>query len=134
MEDFIHYRNVQASVFKHLKGMTRRMADIYRTACFYNSEIDLVTVTPDGTFSTFCTVRLDPVSRIAEFEPVGTHPDYRKLGLAIAVLLEGLKRLEKHSPTLLCIQGATPTEAANRLYESKGLTEKTPVHEWYKKL
>ena len=134
MEDFVKYKDVQASVFKHMSGMTRRLAEIYRTASFYIPELDLVAVAPDGSFAAFCTVRLDPVSRIAEFEPVGTHPDYRKLGLGKALLLEGLKRLEEYDPTLVCIQGAAPSEAANRLYDSIGLAEKTAVYEWCKKL
>jgi GNAT superfamily N-acetyltransferase len=133
MEDFVKYRDVQGSVFKHMKGMTEKLAETYRKASFYIPELDLVAVAPDESFAAFCTVRLDPVSKIAEFEPVGTHPDYRKLGLGKSLLLEGLKRLEKYNPALVCIQGAAPSEAANRLYDSIGLTEKTAVHEWYKK-
>lgn len=134
LEDFIKYRDVQGSVFKHMRVMTERLAEIYRNASFYVPELDLVAVAPDGSFAAFCTVRLDPVSRIAEFEPVGTHPDYRRLGLGKALLLEGLRRLEKYNPALVCIQGAAPSEAANRLYDSIGLTEKTAVYEWYRKI
>ncbi|MGA5560099.1 GNAT family N-acetyltransferase [Streptomyces platensis] len=33
---------------------------------------------------------LDEANRTAEFEPVGTHPDYRRLGLGRALLLHGM--------------------------------------------
>lgn len=131
-EDYIQYKKVLESVFRHCGRMTENMAKIYASASFYKAELDLVAVDPNGRFAAFVTVRLDPVSRIAELEPVGTHPDYRKLGLAKAVILEGLKRLQKYNPSLICIQGAAQTEAANRLYESLGFTEKVGVYIWQK--
>ena len=133
-EDFVQYKNVQAAVFPHCSRMTKRTAKIYSTASFYNKDLDLVAVDRHGNFAAFCTVRIDPVSRMAELEPVGTHPDYRRLGLARSVICEGLHRLQKYHPSSICILGAATSEAANRLYESVGLTEKTEVHLWRKKL
>ncbi|TFF91040.1 hypothetical protein EU545_05920, partial [Candidatus Thorarchaeota archaeon] len=93
--DFEEYRRVQASVFPHCECMTKSLARTYASASFYNPELDLVAEAPDGHFAAIGTVRIDPVSRIAEFEPVGTHPDFRRLGLARAVVAEGLRRLRK---------------------------------------
>jgi mycothiol synthase len=132
-KDFAQYSRVQATVFPHC-SMTERTVRIYSTASFYHKDLDLVAVDPQGTFAAFCTVRIDPVSRLAELEPVGTHPDYRKLGLARAVICEGLHRLQKYEPSLICIPGAAATEAANRLYDSVGFTRKTEVHTWRKRL
>jgi ribosomal protein S18 acetylase RimI-like enzyme len=133
-EDFFQYRRVLAAVFSHCSCMTERTAEIYSTASFYNKDLDLVAVDRHGNFAAFCTVRIDPVSRMAELEPVGTHPDYRKLGLARSVISEGLRRLQKYHPSSICILGAAASEAANALYESVGFTEKTEVHIWRKKL
>lgn len=133
-KDFTQYKKAQAAVFSHCRRMTERTAKIYSTASFYVKDLDLVAVDPQGTFAAFCTVRIDPVSRMAELEPVGTHPDYRKLGLAKAVICEGLRRLHKYGPSLICIPGAAATEAANRLYDSVGFTKKTEVHTWRKRL
>lgn len=133
-QDFIQYKQVQAAVFPHCGCMTERTAKIYSTASFYNSDLDLVAVDSRGNFAAFCTVRMDPVSRMAELEPVGTHPNYRKLGLARSVICEGLRRLQKYRPSSLCILGAATSEAANRLYESLGFAEKTEVHLWQKRL
>jgi ribosomal protein S18 acetylase RimI-like enzyme len=131
-EDFLRYREVLAAVFPHCSNMTEREARIYTEASFYKEDLNLVVVAPDGAVTAFVTVRLDPVSRIAELEPVGTHPDYRKLGLGKCVIPEGLRRLEKYKPSVVCIPGAAPTEAANRLYESVGFTDKVEVYLWKK--
>lgn len=131
-EDFQKYKEVQESVFPHCSQMTEKTMKIYRTASFYIEDLDLVVVAPDGNFAAFCTVRIDPVSKIAELEPVGTHPSYRKLGLAKAVICEGLHRVKTYQPSMICIQGAAPTDAANCLYESLGFTEKTGVFLWQK--
>jgi ribosomal protein S18 acetylase RimI-like enzyme len=131
-EDFSKYRAVLASVFPHCVKMTERTAKIYTEASFYKEDLDLVVVAPDRAFAAFVTVRMDPVSRIAELEPVGTHPDHRRLGLGKSVILEGLKRLQKYRPSVVCIPGAAPTEAANRLYESVGFTDKVAVYLWRK--
>ncbi len=133
-QDFVQYKKVQAAVFPHCSHMTERTARIYSTASFYNKDLDLVAVDNRGNFAAFCTIRMDPVSRIAELEPVGTHPNYRKLGLARSVICEGLRRLQKYHPSSLCILGAAASEDANRLYDSVGFTEKTEVHLWSKKL
>lgn len=133
-EDFVQYRKILAAVFPHCSRMTKRTAKIFSTASFYNKDLDLVAVDRHGNFAAICTVRMDPVSRIAELEPVGTHPDYRKLGLARSVICEGLHRLQKYHPSSICIIGAAASEAANRLYESVGFTEKIEVHLWRKKL
>jgi mycothiol synthase len=132
--DFVQYKKVLTAVFPHCCHMTRRTVRIYSTASFYNRDLNLVAVSAHGDFAAFCTVRIDPLSRMAELEPVGTHPDYRRLGLARSVICEGLHRLQKYRPCSICILGAAPSEAANRLYESLGFTEKTRVHLWRKKL
>jgi len=133
-EDFVQYKRVLTAVFPHCSRMTRRTAKIYSTASFYKKDLDLVVVDPHGNFAAVCTVRIDPKSRMAELEPVGTHPDYRKLGLAKSVVCEGLCRVKKYQPSSMCILGAAASEAANKLYESVGFTEKSEVYLWRKKL
>lgn len=135
VEGIVDYPNVLevlGSVFPHCKKMTEKRFKLFTSASFYQKDLDLVVVAPDETFAAFCTVRLDPESRIGEFEPVGTHPNYRKLGLGKALLCEGLQRLRKYDPTMVCISGAATTEAANRLYDSIGFTEKVEVLQWQK--
>ncbi len=132
MEEWEEYRRVQMAVFSHVKEMSRKMLELYSKASFYIPELDIVAVDPKGRFAAFCTGRIDPVSRIAELEPVGTHPDHRKKGLAKAVIIECLKRLESHNPVAVVILGAAPTEGANRLYESVGFENLGERHIWSK--
>lgn len=131
-EEYEKYRQVLGSVFSHCgRYMTKAAVKKYSEASFWHEDLDLVAVAPDGSFAAFTTVRVDPASRIAEFEPVGTHPDHRKLGLAKAVILEGLTRLLRYNPTLVCIPGAAANEGATHLYDSLGFS-KVDVHAWRK--
>ena len=112
-------------------------AELYEeiTRCsFYKQDLDLVAVAEDGTFASFCTFRIDPVSRITNLEPMGTHPNHRGLGLAKTLVFEGLRRSMKYAPALFYIGGAAHTPEANRLYDSVGYTEKFAEDTWYKDL
>jgi ribosomal protein S18 acetylase RimI-like enzyme len=129
-KDFQKYRAVQMAVFPHIVSMSKELLQLYSTASFYHEDLDIIAVGPDGRFAAFCTARIDPLSKIAELEPVGTHPDYRKLGLARAVICESLKRLEKYRPSAVVILGAAPTEGARRLYESVGFVNEGARHYW----
>ncbi|MHA1906596.1 MAG: GNAT family N-acetyltransferase [Candidatus Thorarchaeota archaeon] len=134
IKEWEKYRTVQMSVFTHLKDMGRELLENYSKASFYVTELDLVAVDPEGNFAAFCTGRIDPVSRIAELEPVGTHPDHRKKGLGKAVIFECLKRLKKYDPPAIVILGAAATEGANRLYESVGFVNKGLRYQWSKRV
>jgi GNAT superfamily N-acetyltransferase len=131
-EDFEPYSDVINTVFSHC-GMTEKLAMLYTEAEFYNDELDLVVEAPDGSFAAFVTVRIDPETRMAELEPVGTHPDHRGLGLGKAVCAEGIRRVQKYNPSCIVILGAASTEGATKLYDSLGFT-KEDVHLWKKAL
>jgi len=132
-KDFEKYHSVLSSVFKHCMNMTPHLAKVYSEAEFYNEELDIVVVAPDGRFAAFTTVRIDPVSRFAEFEPVGVHPDHRRKGLAMAICSEGLRRLERYNPKSITIIGAASTEAATKLYDALGFSCSN-IHYWEKRL
>ena len=130
--EFEKYREVQIAVFPHIKSMSKQLLDTYSAASFYHDDLDIVAVAPSGAFAAFCTARIDPVSKITELEPVGTHPDHRKLGLGKAVILESFRRLEKFEPSAIVILGAAPSEGARRLYESVGFVNVGTAHYWTK--
>lgn len=92
---------------------------------------DLVVVAPDGTFASFCTIWFDEVNRVGAFEPVGTHPDYRRRGLAQAMMAEGLRRLKAWGATTAVV-GTGYSSPANRLYESVGFTTTDTHYHWQK--
>jgi len=86
----------------------------------YIPELDLVSVAPDGRFASFCTCWLDPVNRVGLFEPVGTHPDFQRLGLGKAVMLEGLLRMQASGMLTAIVGAESDNPAAQGLYRSIG--------------
>jgi len=130
--DFEKIAKAVRVVFGHGEWFTAEVLEGIASCSFYHEDLDLVAVAPDGNIASFCTFRVDPPSRITELEPMGTHPDYRGLGLAKALLCEGFRRLKRYNPTLLYIGGAANTPAADRLYESVGFSEKNAYQYWSK--
>jgi len=121
-------------VFGHGESFNSELYGWIASCSFYRQDLDLVAVASDGTFASFCTFRMDPVSRITSLEPMGTHPDYRGLGLARLLIFEGLRRAMRYNPALFYIGGAADTPAANRLYDSVGFAEKLAEDCWYNEI
>ncbi len=66
-----------------------------RSAPIYRPDLDLVAVTPEGRFASYCIVWYDTINQVGEFEPVGTRKAWERRGLGKAVLLEGFRRLRE---------------------------------------
>ena len=111
--------------------MTLELAKKYASAKFYHPERDIVVVSPDGKFAAFANGRMDPISKLAELEPVGVHPDYRQKGLGKAIVYEGIRRLQQHGAEAIVILGAASSDAATNLYDSIGF-ERKDVNAWFK--
>ncbi len=79
----------------------------------YRPELDVVAVAPDGRIAAYAQGWVDLENGIGLFEPVGTHPDFRKLGLCRAVIYETLRRM----------QAAGATEAHVYPYENHDASE-----------
>ncbi|MDH5449886.1 MAG: GNAT family N-acetyltransferase [Candidatus Bathyarchaeota archaeon] len=131
--DYDQLATVTRLVFGHGEWFSAEVYEEITRCSFYKQDLDLVAVAPDGTFASFCTFRIDPASKITNLEPVGTHPDHRKLGLAKALIFEGLRRALKYNPSLFYV-GAANTPAVNRLYESTGYTHKMAEYCWLKEV
>jgi ribosomal protein S18 acetylase RimI-like enzyme len=82
----------------------------------YSADWDLAIVASSGKVVAFCLAWLDGENRIAEIDPVGTHPDYRKRGFAKVLLTECFIRLKYHGVSKAQIIGFS--EAAMKLYRS----------------
>jgi GNAT superfamily N-acetyltransferase len=86
----------------------------------YDGERDLFVRAPDDRGASACTIWFDEVNGVGLFEPVGTHPDFQRLGLGKAVMAEGLRRM-KDAGMRRAILGFDPNNAAARaLYTSMG--------------
>ena len=99
---------------------------------FYKKDLDLVIEDENKTIVAFGTFRMDPISKITQLEPMGTHPDYRKLGLAKILVLEGLRRSTIYGARLFYIGGAAISPATDKLYDITGFTEVLKQYAWSK--
>jgi len=95
----------------------QRYVDFMRSPA-YVPEHDLVVASPDGRFAAFCIIWTDPLNRVGLFEPVGTHPDFQRLGLGKAVMAEGLRRLQAQGMRSAIVGAEHDNPAALRLYQS----------------
>jgi GNAT superfamily N-acetyltransferase len=64
-----------------------------RDAPLYDPALDILVEADDGTLVANCIAWADAASGVGIFEPVGTHAQYRRRGLARLAILEGLRRL-----------------------------------------
>ena len=86
----------------------------------YDIELDLVVVAPDARFGAFAMCWIDPVNKIGQFEPVGTAPQFRQIGLGRAVLLEGMRQMKARGVETVVVIVEEAEQAARAFYESVG--------------
>jgi ribosomal protein S18 acetylase RimI-like enzyme len=98
----------------------------------YAFERDLVAVAPDGSFAAFTNCWLDASAAIGEFEPVGTHPDHRRLGLGKAANAFGLRRLRELGARDVIVFSEPTNPASGALYASVGF-EVIATHRKYER-
>lgn len=93
----------------------------------YRGDLHVLVEAPDGTMAASTIMWLDGANQTAEFEPVGTHPGYRRLGLGRAMLLHGMRLARDAGAahmTVACL-GAPGHPRARGLYYSAGFREFT---------
>lgn len=98
--------------------------------CF-RQDLHLVAVAPDGSFAAHVGTIYDEANRRALYEPVCTHPDHRRHGLAQALMFEGMRRVRALGATQITVETGDAIPA-NRLYESIGFTEAYKGYAWQK--
>jgi ribosomal protein S18 acetylase RimI-like enzyme len=88
----------------------------------YRADLDCVVEAPDGSFAAYVLCWFDDENGVGEFEPVGTHPDYRRRGLGAAVCRYGLTRLQEVGARTAIVYGGGRDEdkRSRALYESIG--------------
>jgi ribosomal protein S18 acetylase RimI-like enzyme len=86
----------------------------------YQSDLDIVAVAPDGVIAAYVNGWLDHQNKVGDFGPLGAHPNYRRLGLTRAVLLECLRRMQAYGMTRVSVSTGVSNTPAIRLYESVG--------------
>ncbi|MBN1564976.1 MAG: GNAT family N-acetyltransferase, partial [Anaerolineae bacterium] len=107
------------------------LTNFYANSPDFRHDLDFVAVAPDGSFASYAGLTLEPVNKYAIFEPVCTHPDHRRQGLAQALMLTGLHKLRALGAVDVYV-GTGDAIPANRLYDSLGFTEMYKGHGWVK--
>ncbi len=114
-------------------GRTIHTAREYRTfmdrSPSFAHELNLVAVAADRSFAAHAGLTYDPDDRHGVLEPVCTHPDHRRAGLARGLILEGLRRLAARGGRTASVDSGED-EAANALYAGCGFTETYHVRPW----
>jgi ribosomal protein S18 acetylase RimI-like enzyme len=105
--------------------------EVLRSACShenpaYDPYLDLSVVNAEGLHVAACVGFVDPLNRAAEVEKVCTHRQYRRQGLAEAVIRACFHRLYGRGIEIAYIQGYSGE--ANGLYEKLGASMRK---QWY---
>jgi ribosomal protein S18 acetylase RimI-like enzyme len=121
--------SVRVELHQVVWAPSRVTEDSYRdvqAAWPYRSDLDCVVEAPDGRLAAYCLAWLDEDNRAGELEPVGTHPDFRRLGLGSAVCRFALRRLEEEGATQAMVYAVADdpeNPGPKALYESIGFVE-----------
>ncbi|MTI46284.1 GNAT family N-acetyltransferase [Sporosalibacterium faouarense] len=91
-----------------------------------NVDLDLkiAVVAPDGNFVSYCGMWYDKENDYAVIEPVATDPDYRRMGLGKAAVLEGIRRVGELGAKKVLV-GST-----QQFYYNIGLRPFSTATEW----
>lgn len=91
----------------------------------YRADLHPLIQAPDGTLAATAIIWFDAATRTAEFEPVGTHPDFRRRGLGTALQLHGMRLARAAGATRMFVAcvGAPGRPAARHLYHGVGFRQ-----------
>lgn len=98
--------------------------EFMQSAPNYRKDLNIVVEGPDGNFVSYCGMWFEPVHRIAYIEPVCTDHDYRRMVLASATVLEGVRRCGKLGATVVYVGAIKP------IYLSLGFQQIFNCSEW----
>jgi predicted N-acetyltransferase YhbS len=74
----------------------------------FRKDLTIVVEAPNGDFVSFCGMWHEPANQIALVEPVATDPDYRRMGLGRAAVLEGIHRCAELGATVAFVGSDQP--------------------------
>jgi GNAT superfamily N-acetyltransferase len=90
----------------------------------YDPSLDLIARAPDGTIAANCICSVNEVSKIGNTDPIATHPDYQRMGLARALLLTGLGLLKERGMSFAQLGTSGENIAMQKTAESMGFIMK----------
>jgi hypothetical protein len=132
-EDYDSIIEVIGTVYDHCRqNMTIEKMRFMAQADFYHHDLTLVMTDDTDNFVGFCMYRYDPTTRVAEMELLGVRPDFENLGLEEALVSEGLRRVLKYQPVLVCAVEIDVSDPLNQMLESGGFVRNVTMNQWGK--
>ena len=109
--------------------------NVMRTPGFHVDR-ELVVVSPDGCFAAFLIYWIDTVSKSGLFEPVGCRKDFQRLGLAKALMYEGMRRMiaQGMATAIVLHQPEQENPASAALYRSVGFSLRYTITDYRKQV
>jgi ribosomal protein S18 acetylase RimI-like enzyme len=108
---------------------------LQRYLCFmrspvYDAERDLVAVSPEGRIGAFLIWWPDAASGVAQLEPVGTDPQFQRLGLGRALISEALGRMRSAGMATVRVCTDDHRTEAMAFYPAVGFTRVADLRWW----
>jgi ribosomal protein S18 acetylase RimI-like enzyme len=100
----------------------------------YAPEREFVAEAPDGSLVAFTVTWHDPLNRTGLLEPVGTHTDHRRRGLARALIAHAMTKMKEAGMTSAIVVNHPANEAARSLYGSCGFSSWKRIDDYTKPL
>ena len=107
-------------------NMTREERLSIMRAPEYDPTLDLLVIAPDGRFAAYCTCSISSAEnrvsgmRVGHTDPVATHPDFRRRGLACALLLRGSQLLKERGMELAMLGTSSENLAMQKAAQAAG--------------
>jgi predicted N-acetyltransferase YhbS len=95
----------------------------------FRHDLSLVVEAPNGGFAAHVGFTIDEENGWGLIEPVCTHPEHRRRGLAVVLIREGLRRLQSLGIERAEV-GTGGEEGPNRFYEAAGFVGPRWGHVW----
>jgi predicted N-acetyltransferase YhbS len=74
----------------------------------FRKDLTIVAQAPNGDFVSYCGMWYDAVNQFGYVEPVATDPDYRRMGLGSATVLESIRRCGEQGATVAYVGSDLP--------------------------
>jgi ribosomal protein S18 acetylase RimI-like enzyme len=103
--------------------------DRLRQCLLYDPALDLAVEAPDGAVAGYSLYWFDPVTKVGLVEPMRVNDEYRRRGLARAMLTAGVERLAQRGATRLKV--GYSTDSAGALYTGSGF-RLTATTTWFR--
>lgn len=123
MDDYEQLASVRNDAFGHGWSPELFRDEVMRKPG-YHPEAEFVVMTPDQQIAALTATWLDELNRVGLFEPVGTRREFRRRGLARAMMLHGLREMRSAGMETAMVQHDARNLPALELYRNLGFKKR----------